>query len=158
MGDEPSVQQPVSVRPAAAGDRDRLVEWNAAMALETEHRNLSRQVLEQGVSAVLADSDKGFYLIAERDGQPVGGLLVTYEWSDWRNTRMWWLQSVYVEPDARGKGVFGALFDSVRDMARADKAGSLRLYVERDNHLAQKVYEARRMRPSEYLMYELALS
>ncbi|MGA7298061.1 MAG: GNAT family N-acetyltransferase [Rhodanobacteraceae bacterium] len=158
MGDEPSEQQPVTVRPAAAVDRDRLVEWNAAMALETEHRTLSRQVLEQGVDAVLADSNKGFYLIAECDGQPVGGLLVTYEWSDWRNTRMWWLQSVYVEPDARGKGVFRALFETVRDQAKADNAGSLRLYVERENHLAQKVYEARRMRPSEYLMYELALS
>lgn len=147
----------VAVRQASPGDRDRLVEWNAAMALETEQRSLSRQTLEAGVATVLADPGKGFYLIAEREGKPLGGLLVTFEWSDWRNAPMWWLQSVYVEPEGRGQGVFHALYDAVR--ARAERAGAaaLRLYVERDNRLAQKVYEGRGMRPSEYLMYEIAL-
>lgn len=158
MGGKQSSAPSIAVRPATVADRDRLAEWNAAMALETEQRKLSQQVLEQGVQAVLADPGRGFYLIAECDGRALGGLLVTYEWSDWRNTRMWWFQSVYVEPDARGKGVFHALFDKVRELAEADGAAGLRLYVERDNHLAQKVYEARHMRPSEYLMYELDLS
>lgn len=157
MDEQVRVSQTIEVRQAIVGDRDRLVEWNAAMAMETEQRSLSRQTLEQGVAAVLADSNKGFYLVAERDGRALGGLLVTYEWSDWRNTSMWWLQSVYVEPDARGQGVFRALFAHVREQAQADGAASLRLYVERDNQLAQKVYEAHRMQPSEYLMYELEL-
>lgn len=157
MDEQVRARQLIDVRPGITSDRDRLVEWNAAMAMETEQRSLSRQTLEQGVDAVLADSNKGFYLVAECDGRALGGLLVTYEWSDWRNTRMWWLQSVYVEPSARGQGVFRALFDSVCEQAQADGAACLRLYVERDNHLAQKVYEARHMRPSEYLMYELEL-
>ncbi len=157
MGDQVPARQAIDVRQAIASDRDRLIEWNAAMAMETEQRSLSRPTLGQGVDAVLADSNKGFYMVAERDGHTLGGLLVTYEWSDWRNTRMWWLQSVYVEPNARGQGVFRALFDRVRELAQADGAACLRLYVERDNHLAQKVYEARCMHPSEYLMYELEL-
>ncbi len=87
----------------------------------------------------------------------MGGLLVTYEWSDWRNASMWWLQSVYVEPEARGQGVFRALFDSVREAAVGEQAAGLRLYVERDNRPAQRVYESRSMRLSNYLMYELDL-
>ncbi len=150
--------KPLAIRTARAADRDRLVEWNAAMALETEQRSLSRQTLEAGVDAVLHDAGKGFYLIAEREGEALGGLLITFEWSDWRNAPMWWFQSVYVEPTARGQGVFHALYESVREQATAAGAAALRLYVERDNQLAQKVYEARGMRHSEYLMYEMALS
>ncbi len=145
------------VREAAASDRDRLAGWNAAMARETEGQTLSPARLGAGVQAVLTDPAKGFYLIAEQDGAAVGGLLVTFEWSDWRNAPMWWLQSVYVEPEARGCGVFTALFAAVRERARAAGAAALRLYVERDNKPAQAVYAACSMQPSDYLMYELPL-
>lgn len=145
------------VRAAVAGDRDRLVAWNAAMARETEGRTLDVATLARGVGAVLDDPGKGYYLVAERAGSPLGGLLVTFEWSDWRNAPLWWLQSVYVEPDARGQGVFRALFAAVRERAEAAGAAALRLYVERGNQRAQRVYQARGMRPSHYLMYALEL-
>ena len=157
MGGSEMATAALSVRRAGPGDRDRLVEWNAAMALETEQRALSEQTLRAGVEAVLTDADKGFYLIAERDDEPLGGLLITFEWSDWRNAPMWWFQSVYVEPAARGQGVFHALYEAVHKQAKSAGAAALRLYVERDNQIAQKVYEARGMRPSEYLMYESVL-
>lgn len=145
------------VRDARADDCELLVQWNGAMASETEALELDSEVLSQGVAAVLADPGKGFYLVAERDGHAVGGLLITFEWSDWRNAPMWWIQSVYVVADARGQGVFGALFNAARERAVAAGAVALRLYVDRHNRRAQKVYEVRGMHRSHYRMYELAL-
>lgn len=147
----------LKVRQARASDRDLLLRYNAAMALETEQRALDPELLGEGVAAVLDDAAKGFYLVAEGQGQPLGALLVTFEWSDWRNAPIWWLQSVYVEPDARKQGVFRALFQAVRQRAEDAGVAALRLYVERDNQRAQQVYRARGMHPSQYLMYELAL-
>ena len=148
----------ITVRSARPADRDALVAWNQAMAMETEGRQLAAQTLSAGVQAVLDDPGKGFYLIAERDGQALGGLLITFEWSDWRNARMWWIQSVYVAQQARGQGVFRALFDAVREQAVAEGIAVLRLYVERDNRVARQVYEARGMHSSGYRMYELELA
>lgn len=150
-------QQVVRVRPAVRADIPALVRWNQAMALETEQRELDGATLADGVSAVLEDPAKGFYLLAERDGVAVGSLLVTFEWSDWRNAQLWWLQSVYVEPEARQQGVFGALFADLRGRAKTSGVAALRLYVERDNKLAQRVYEGHGMQHSTYLMYALDL-
>lgn len=147
-----------TVRPARAADLEALVRWNAAMARETEARELPLETLRAGVAAALADPAKGFYLVAELAGTPVGGVLVTFEWSDWRNAPMWWLQSVYVDPAARGRGVFRALFAAVRERAAAAGVASLRLYVERDNRRAQQTYAALGMHHSDYLMYELELA
>lgn len=144
-----------TIRPAIASDVPQLVAWNAEMAQETEGKALDRAVLARGVAAVLDDPRRGFYLIAEEAGTPQGGLLVTREWSDWRNGDFWWLQSVYVQPEARGRGVFGALFAAVEARARAAGAVGLRLYVERDNARAQRVYAARGMRPTAYHLYEI---
>lgn len=127
------------------------------MAWETEGKALDGETVAHGVRAVLDDPSKGFYLVAERDGEPVGGLMVTYEWSDWRNGAFWWIQSVYVEPDARRTGVFRALFASIREQARAAGAVGLRLYVEVENRRAQHTYASLGMAQCPYHMFELGL-
>ena len=143
------------IRPATSRDLDRLVEWNAAMAAETEDKTLDRAVLAAGVDAVLDEPGRGFYLIAERDGEAVGSLLVTYEWSDWRNGDFFWIQSVYVTPEARRSGVFRALYAAVGQRAREAGAVGLRLYVEHENRRAQQTYEGLGMQRCHYHMYEI---
>jgi ribosomal protein S18 acetylase RimI-like enzyme len=145
----------VTVRAARSGDRDTLVGFNAAMARETEARELDREVLKGGVERALADAGKGRYFVAESDDAVVGCLLLTTEWSDWREGWFWWIQSVYVEPACRGRGVYAALHDHVREQARAaaDVVG-LRLYVERANDRAQRSYRRLGMHETDYLLYE----
>lgn len=148
----------IHVRAARADDRDTLVRFNAAMALETEHKVLDPAVLGAGVAAVLAESKRGFYLVAECDGVISGCLMVTFEWSDWRNGDWWWLQSVYIVPEYRRHGVFRALYAEVERMAsaRADVVG-VRLYVERDNTHAQRTYAALGIEDAGYRMLEKSL-
>lgn len=146
----------IRIRRAEARDRDVLVDFNRRMALETEGKELERSRLERGVSAVLRDPALGSYRIAERDGEVVGALLLTHEWSDWRDAAFWWIQSVYVVPQARRTGVFRALYDALLSEAneRPDVCG-LRLYVERENARAQAVYSAVGMRASRYRLFEV---
>jgi GNAT superfamily N-acetyltransferase len=143
---------PIVIRAAEVADIPFLVECNAAMALETEHKTLDHDVLMRGTQAVFDDSRRGFYLVAEYDGQPAGCLLVTYEWSDWRNGDWWWFQSVYVTNAARRAGVFRALYAEVERRARAAGAVGLRLYVERDNERAQRTYASLGMEEEAYRM------
>ncbi|HEX6612476.1 MAG TPA: GNAT family N-acetyltransferase [Rhodanobacteraceae bacterium] len=145
---------PIHLRDATRADIAFLVECNAAMALETEHKALDREVLSRGVAAVFDDPRRGFYLVAERGGAPAGCLLITYEWSDWRNGDWWWFQSVYVVPAARRSGVFRALHAEVERRAHATKGViGLRLYVERDNLRAQRTYASLGMEEEAYRMY-----
>ena len=140
-----------TIRAAVPADIDAIAAFNAAMAWETEQRRLDPATLRAGVAAVLDDPGHGFYRVAERDGAVVACLLVTYEWSDWRNGRWWWLQSVYVAPEARGLGLFGRMYRAVREQARATPGVcGLRLYVEHDNARAQAVYAALGMTPEPY--------
>jgi GNAT superfamily N-acetyltransferase len=143
---------PIVIRAAEVADIPFLVECNAAMALETEHKTLDHDVLMRGTQAVFDDSRRGFYLVAEYDGQPAGCQLVTYEWSDWRNGDWWWFQSVYVTNAARRAGVFRALYAEVERRARAAGAVGLRLYVERDNERAQRTYASLGMEEEAYKM------
>ena len=145
---------PITIRTASTADIDFLVECNAAMALETEHKTLDRAVLERGVAAVFDDHRRGFYLVAERDGEKVGCLLITYEWSDWRDGDWWWFQSVYVVPQARRCGAFRALYAEVERRARATpRVVGLRLYVERDNAGALRTYVSLGMEEEPYRMF-----
>ena len=131
----------IEIRPATERDIEVITANNAALAMETEHRRLSPDIVRAGVSAALADPAKGRYFVVELAGQVVGQIMHTYEWSDWRNGCFWWIQSVYVVPSARGQGVFRRLFDHLRTLARAEPGVcGLRLYVERDNSRAQKTY------------------
>lgn len=145
----------MKIRIANSDDADCLVAFNQAMALETEGKQLSDEIISNGVKAVFADEKKGFYVVAESDDRIVGGLMVTYEWSDWRDKWFWWIQSVYIVPEGRGQKLYSRMYDFVRQ--RAAEAGNVcgfRLYVENDNFHAQKVYEALGMSSSHYLMYE----
>lgn len=145
----------IIVRAASATDIEFLVDCNAAMALETEHKVLKREVLTRGTEAVFAESRRGFYRIAERGGLAVGCLLVTHEWSDWRNGDWWWIQSVYVTADARRSGVFSALYADVEQLARSmPGVVGLRLYVEHENSAAQATYAALGMSDSGYRLLE----
>lgn len=147
---------PVQVRTARWSDLNTVVEFNAFMALETESKQLDPDTVRAGVAAVLQRPDLGFYLIAEIDGNVAGQLLITNEWSDWRNSFFWWIQSVYVAPDYRRQGVYRALDAYVRSVAlkRGDVCG-VRLYVERNNHTAQMAYRNLGMSQSSYDMYEI---
>lgn len=147
-------QSSVHIRPAHVADVSRLAVWNAAMAEETEDKPLDGATLAAGVRGVFDDAGRGFYLVAELDGETVGGLLVTYEWSDWRNGSFWWIQSVYVAPQARRRGVFRALHAAVEARAREAGAVGVRLYVELENARAQQTYARLGMQRCHYHMYE----
>lgn len=145
----------MNIRIAQKADAPALVEFNQAMALETEGKRLDSQILKSGVEAVFEDETKGFYLVAEEDGKIVGGLLITFEWSDWRDGWFWWIQSVYVLPASRGRRVYASLYEFVKEKARQEKnVCGFRLYVEKENDRAQKVYERLEMDRSNYVMYE----
>jgi GNAT superfamily N-acetyltransferase len=144
----------VHIRPAIGADIDFIVASNLALAQETEGLWLDEGVLREGVQSLLDGKAPGRYWIAESDHGPVGQLLITYEWSDWRNRMVWWIQSVYVRPDARAHGVFRALYGHVRAEARASGVGGLRLYVDTSNARAQQVYAALGMNGDHYRVFE----
>jgi ribosomal protein S18 acetylase RimI-like enzyme len=142
------------VRPASAEDVSVIADFNIAMARETESLELDPAVVRPGVAAVLQESSRGWYFVAVLDRRVVGCLLITREWSDWRNGDLWWIQSVYVTPHARGRGVFRALYQRVHHEAQAADARGLRLYVERDNTTAQATYKKLGMRLTHYDLME----
>ena len=148
----------IRVRAACGADLDVLVEFNLALAQETEDHALDPEHLRAGVLRALRDPTRGRYTVAEVGGAAVGSLLVTREWSDWRDRWFWWIQSVYVLPGHRRRGVYSALHRSVVEAARAagDVCG-VRLYVETENRAAQTTYERLGMRRARYHMYELAI-
>src|SRR5437016_4110397 len=155
MASSPSSRQDVTVRAARLSDLAELVRFSAAMAEETERRILDLDRLRQGISAVLTSKERGYYLVAETMSRVVGQLLITYEWSDWRNGVFWWIQSVYVEPAMREGGVYRTMHDYVLQEAkrRPDVCG-IRLYVEKENEAAQEAYSRLGMNLTPYRVYE----
>lgn len=145
------------IRRAAIADADAIAQWNIAMAWETESKALDPDTIGRGVRAVFDEPRRGFYLIAELDGAAVGCLLVTYEWSDWRCGDFWWVQSVYVAPEARRAGVFRGMYAHVKSMAGGADAVGVRLYVETENERAQATYNGLGMERCHYYMYEAML-
>jgi GNAT superfamily N-acetyltransferase len=147
---------PVTVRPAVAADQQLIVAWNDALARETEGKSLDPSALSEGVRRVLADPSLGRYFIAEIDGQPVGQMMLTWEWSDWRNGMFWWIQSVYVAPEHRGTGVFSLLYRHIHKLAlETSGVCGLRLYVDQENQHAADIYRALGMRDAQYDMLEI---
>jgi len=149
----------IIIRDARPADAADVVRFNQAMAGETEGRALAGAVVGPGVARVFDDPALGFYLVAEHAGRPIGCLLVTFEWSDWRDGLFWWIQSVYVAEAHRRRGVYRKLYAEVK--ARARRAGGvcgLRLYVERDNARARRTYERLGMEDSGYVVYEEPLA
>lgn len=142
------------VRAATADDLEPIVTGNLKLAEESEAVRLDASTLRDGVRALLDGRAPGHYWVAEDDGRVVGQLLITYEWSDWRNCLVWWVQSVYVHPEVRKRGVFRSLYDHVREQAQTAGAGGLRLYVHTDNTRAQAVYAALGMNGDHYRVFE----
>jgi ribosomal protein S18 acetylase RimI-like enzyme len=148
------------IRDAGPADIEFLARGNEAMALETEHKVLDPLTIRRGVEAVLRNPAHGRYFVAEdAGGMPVGQLMVTYEWSDWRNGQFWWFQSVYVLPSARRMGVFRAMYDHVDSLVRSTPGVcGLRLYVEAENIRAQRTYERCGMHDASYRVMEVDYS
>ena len=143
------------IRVAAPADIETIASFNEAMATETEGKTLDPATIRAGVRGLFARPDLGFYIVAEDGGRIVGQLMITYEWSDWRDGVFWWIQSVYVRPEVRGKGVYRALHEHVRAMAKA--AGAVcgfRLYVEKENAAAQETYRRLGMHETPYVLFE----
>lgn len=148
----------MEIRIAKIEDAASLIEFNQAMALETEVKSLASETLRNGVEAVFRDEKKGFYVVAESENVIVGGLMITFEWSDWRDKWFWWIQSVYILPEFRGQKIYRLLYEFVKEKAvERDDVCGFRLYVERENINAQKVYEKLGMEKSHYLMFEEAI-
>ncbi|CAG9465986.1 unnamed protein product [Pedinophyceae sp. YPF-701] len=142
------------IRDATPGDLDVVVAFNMAMAKETEDITLDKNVVTPGVAAVLTpNSPHGRYFLLEEDGRVVAQLMITPEWSDWRNASMWWVQSVYVAPEHRRRGHFKALYQHVKEACRAAGGGGLRLYVDDENTRAQETYQKLGMK-SHYRLFE----
>jgi ribosomal protein S18 acetylase RimI-like enzyme len=142
------------IRAARAEDLEALVAGNMALAEETEPVRLDMETLRQGILALLESRAPGRYWVAELEGRVVGQLLVTFEWSDWRNRMVWWIQSVYVAPIARRRGVLRALYEHAKREAQAQGAGGLRLYVDVTNSRAQAAYGALGMKGDHYRVFE----
>lgn len=145
----------LTIRPGRVGDEAVIASFQCAMALETEDKGLDAAIVERAVRRALEDPARGEYLVAEKDGAVVGSLMLTREWSDWRDAWWVWIQSVYVAQEARRQGVYRALYDAVK--ARVDRAPDelgIRLYVESENVPAQRTYEGLGMEPSTYRFYE----
>ncbi|MBW3670234.1 MAG: GNAT family N-acetyltransferase [Acidobacteria bacterium] len=145
----------MNYREAVREDAETIVAFQVAMAGETEEIELDPETCRKGVEAVFDDPSLGRYFVAEQDGRVVASLLITYEWSDWRSGMVWWIQSVYVESQLRRKGVYRGLYDHVRQIARSDETiRGIRLYVDRRNTHAQKVYENLGMDGAHYIVFE----
>jgi ribosomal protein S18 acetylase RimI-like enzyme len=146
---------PLTIRRGTLADAPLIAEFNRLMAQETEGKALDPAVLARGVQAALNDPAKGLYFIAEEDGAVLGQTMVTTEWSDWRDGWFWWIQSVYVRPEARRRGVFRALYRHLHEAAiRTPQVIGIRLYVERENLRAQETYVSLGMKRTPYLLLE----
>jgi ribosomal protein S18 acetylase RimI-like enzyme len=149
----------ITVRPARQDDVSLMARWAEAMAMETEDKQLDGAVVRRGIQRALDDPARGRFFIAESAGRPVGTLMLTPEWSDWRDGWWWWIQSVYVDIDFRRRGVYRALYAHVLALAQADpEVRGLRLYVEEENTNARRTYEFLGMKHAGYAMYETAFS
>lgn len=144
----------MKIRKANIKDVDAIAKHNIALAKESENVHLIKEMISAGVKAFLADRNKGFYLVAEENNTIVGQLMITIEWSDWRNKPIWWIQSVYVKKKWRKKGIFTKLLNSVQQYAQEHKVAFLRLYVHQNNLSAQNVYEKSGWKQEPYLIYQ----
>ncbi len=146
---------PVIIRQAAKRDVAQIAQFNINIAKETENLALKSEIVKSGVAKLLNHPELGFYLVAESSHQIVGSLMITTEWSDWRCGKFWWIQSVYVLPDFRRHGIYGSLYSKVKELSELDKSVcGFRLYVEKDNDVAQTAYLKCGMHQTPYALFE----
>jgi GNAT superfamily N-acetyltransferase len=145
----------ISIRRAMIPDAEILAQNNLCLAQESEHITLDYETTLAGIRTLIQDKTKGFFLVAEKQGIIIGQMMITSEWSDWRNTSIWWLQSVYVHPEWRKQGVFTLMLKHVTQEARAHDVDVLRLYTHTDNDTAQQVYRQSGMKQQPYTIYEI---
>jgi ribosomal protein S18 acetylase RimI-like enzyme len=144
----------IVIRKAIPADAPAIIDFQQKMAWETERMTLVNEIVFKGVEKIFKDPSRGEYYVAEADGKVIASLLITYEWSDWRNSNVWWLQSVYVHPGFRRLGIFRAMYAFINNEADKQNIAGLRLYVETNNSVAQKTYESLGMKSDHYRMYE----
>ena len=144
----------ITIRKAIPEDASVIIDFQQKMAWETERMTLAPEIIYKGVNAVFTDPLRGKYWVAEEKGNVVASLLITFEWSDWRNCFVWWIQSVYVLPEFRRIGIFRSMYLHIKEQAVKDGIPGLRLYVETNNIPAQNTYEALGMSSIHYKMYE----
>ena len=145
----------ITIREATLEDTESIIRFQEGMALETEGKVLDEALLRDGITAIFDSTQKGFYIVAEVGSVVVGSLLITYEWSDWRNATFWWIQSVFVDANWRRNGVYRSMYDYVVNVAKSRKdICGIRLYVERTNTIAQETYKDLGMTHSHYDLYE----
>lgn len=142
------------IRKAVPADALSIVDFQLKMAWETESMKLDPDVVSPGVKAVFENSSRGQYYVASSGDKTIASLLITYEWSDWRNCNVWWFQSVYVVPEFRRQGIFRKMYTFIKEQAVKQNVAGLRLYVESNNIRAQKTYEALGMSSEHYSFYE----
>jgi len=147
----------MKIRTAKISDAEAITEQNISLAKESENIILNSKIVLAGVKALLSDKNKGFYIVAEENDMIVGQLMITCEWSDWRNKLIWWIQSVYVQKEWRKKGVFTQLLDYVQQKAHKQRVVFLRLYMHKLNRSALKVYEKMGWKQEPYMVYRLQL-
>jgi len=145
----------ITIRNANREDASNILEFQLRLALETEDVSLDKLVVSQGIKAIFDDPGKGAYYVAEWNGQVVGCFLITFEWSEWRNGNVWWMQSVYVDMLHRRRGIFKKMYDHLLQVVATERRVlGLRLYVDKSNLRAQKVYGALGMNGDHYTVYE----
>ncbi len=150
---------PWTIRKATLSDETIIADFNIAMALETENRHLDKLIIATGVRRLIQQPEMGFYIVGENNGRIGGSMMITLEWTDWRNGLFWWIQSVYVMPSERRKGLFRAMYDYIHSLAYQNKdVRGIRLYVEKNNSGACKTYQAMGMHETDYRLYEIEFS
>jgi len=145
----------MNIRQATVDDAEEIANQNILLAYESERMSVDYKTALAGARAILIDPAKGFYLVAEEKKQIIGQLMITYEWSDWSNTMMWWIQSVYTKKEWRNHGVFTKLLEDIKRRAQLQQVKILRLYTHVTNTNAQKVYEKVGWEKKPYLIYQL---
>lgn len=145
----------MQIRTAKITDIDSIVEFQLKMANETEGIELHLPTVKNGVTAVIQDIKKGQYYVAEIEGKVVASLLTTYEWSDWRNGTVLWIQSVFVLKEYRRKGVYRSMYSFIKNMVLKEKnLNGIRLYADKSNYPAHKTYKQLGMNPDHYITFE----
>ena len=144
----------MTIRKAVPSDAESIIDFQQKMAWETEKLTLVPEIITNGVNAVFKEPSRGQYYVADFEGKVIASLLITHEWSDWRNTNVWWFQSVFVLPEFRRTGIFRKMYAFIKEEAEKQNIAGLRLYVETNNTRAQRTYEAMGMSSEHYTMYE----